>query len=126
MNLSVLGETYALVEKGRLASQQAARDLGERLAQADVRQSCNGMPPLVMGEAGQASPREALGRIVMGRPRSEGGGPVSPLEAWMQAEVIAAAVASAQEAVTNDAIEVSPEQEARLRDAITNFALSQC
>jgi hypothetical protein len=123
MNLSVLGEAYALTENGRLASRQAARNLGERLAQADVRQSCNGMPPLVVGEAGQASPREALGRIVVGR---EGGGPVSPLEAWMQAEVIAAAVAGAQEAVTNDAIAVSPEQEARLRDAITNFALSQC
>jgi hypothetical protein len=126
MRLSLLGEAYALTEKRGLDSQRAARDLGERLAQADVRQSCNGMPPLVMGEAGQASPREALGRIVSGRPKSEGGGPVSRLEAWMQAGVIAAGVAGGQEAITNDVIQVGPEEEARLREALTKFALSQC
>jgi len=124
MSYNFLDAANSLTMCERRSSRKAASDLGQQLRFVDSDLSCEIMPPLVMGEAGKAFPDKALGRIVMGRPKVEGGGPVSQLEAWMQAEIVAAGVAAAHETTTGDI--VLPEEEAQLREAFTRFTLSQC
>jgi hypothetical protein len=78
---------------------------------------------LVEGEEGPVSVHAALGRLTAGRTKREGRGPVSNVEAWLQAEVVAASVAAAHELDTGQ--EFTPDMEHGLREAFAAFGLRQ-
>ncbi|HSX16887.1 MAG TPA: hypothetical protein VLH86_02190 [Patescibacteria group bacterium] len=111
-----------LIEGSDLVTSQARADAHETAAWLSNRifhTQLDAGFPLVEGEEGPAYIGEALGRLVTGRVKREGGGPVGQIEAWMQAEIVAASVAAAHEFETGEP--VSSVEQGRLQSAFTAF-----
>jgi hypothetical protein len=121
MSYNFIEAAGAITASERHSAVHAVNELVHELRIVEVDLACNAMPPLVCGDEEQAHPSEALHRIVAGRTKSEGKGPVSSLEAWMQAGIITTAVVAAQE--VKMPFKVSDEKIADLRDSFTSFAL---
>ena len=94
-----------------------SRWLGERVTEIERE-----VGPLVEGEEGHALTSVALDRLTSGRTRRESGlphSPLTPLEAWLQAEVAAAGVAAAHEMVTGE--QVTQVAQLALRQSLAEF-----
>ena len=115
--MNLIEGAESMTNQGRAGAKNTANWLSFRIERTQT----DAGYPLVEGEEGPVFVGEALGRLVTGRAKREGGGPVGIMEAWLQAEVIAASVAAAHEYETGEP--VSPDAQDKLREAFAKFGL---
>ncbi len=113
-NILEAGETLARSDRYTSDSNDLLRKLAVELAVIDFRRSQDGAVPLVEGEEGQSYASDALDKISVPYTPSE-------LEAWLQAEIVAAGIAAAHQMETSEP--VSEERQQALREALTDFVL---